>query len=214
METDMTIERSNSSSVPIEMLWIDMETTGLYADMDVPLEIGIVLTDKFGNVFGKVSKLVWETGRDFRAAVVHAEENEYVDNMHTQSGLWDDLLKNQSWDRRFIDDFMVGWLMSCGVQPHAMPMSGSSIGSLDRPFAQRHFPKLNEFLSYRNVDISSIKELCRLHRPELFETMEKELGTKADATHRVIGDCFASINEYLFYLKHFLVPLAAEVTIQ
>ena len=100
----------------------------------------------------------------------------------------------------------VDWLIEIGVPPQSLPMAGSSIGSLDRPFALTHFPNLNGFLHYRNVDISSIKEICRRRNPELYENMMRDWEANgSEPQHRVLEDCYSSYDEYQMYLREFLI---------
>lgn len=186
----------------IEMVWVDLETTGLNAELEVPLEIGVVLTDRLGTVLNEESMLIYEADHlGFMRSVELAEGHPIVNPMHTASGLWEDLETKQAWGRVHVDNYITGWLKEQRIPAGTMALSGSSVGSLDRPFIQRHFPGLNIFLSYRNIDISSIKELVKMHKPEIYTKMEIKLGSKDDATHRALDDCKASIREYQFYME-------------
>ena len=189
----------------VEMFWIDLETTGLDANWDVPLEMAVVLTDKHGNTIDSWDTLVWDDGeRQYQDA--WNEMPDIVKAMHQQSGLTaalNDPHGDAPLSRQEVDRMVVNWLARHGVEPFTLPMSGSSVGSLDRPFVIQHFPSLNKFLHYRNIDISSTKEIVRMHRPALLEDAEAELGTKADSFHRALQDTLASIKEYQFYLRHF-----------
>jgi oligoribonuclease len=190
----------------VEMVWLDMETTGLDALQDVPLEVGIILTDRWGNIVkdGKVKYLVWEDAPAFSEAVHRGRSTEVVNDMHVKSGLWDDLENETHMTRRTVDQMLISFLKNHGVEKGTMPMCGSSVGSLDRPFVIRHFPRLNKFLHYRNIDISTVKELCKLLNPEIYEQIKPFIGTKEDALHRVMDDCLASIHEYNVYQDEFL----------
>lgn len=183
-----------------EMFWIDLETTGLDAQTDVPLEIGVVLTDKYLNVVDTWQCLVWEENEKFLMAKANCIP--FVKDMHVTNGLWVDLddPHRHKLERGTIDGVLIDWLSGSGIEPGTLPMAGSSIGSLDRPFVQEHFPALNEFLHYRNIDISSVKELCRLWRPDILEAFQKEQPSEAK-WHRVLEDCAGSIEEYKFYIQ-------------
>lgn len=189
------------------MAWVDMETTGLEASKDVPLELGIILTDEWGNKINLASWLVWEENDiSFQAGVKRGHENEFVEPMHTASGLWSDLENSPDvFSRDEVDDMVVDFLLDNHVELGTLPMCGNSIGSLDRPFTLVHFPRFNKALNYRNVDMSSLKEICKMVNPGLFENLKPIIGTKADATHRVLDDCDASIREYQTYLEEFLI---------
>lgn len=184
-----------------EMAWVDIETTGLDAIVDVPLEFGIMLTDKDGNIGPWFSWLIWETNKHYANATDRATQDEIVGPMHTKSGLWEELVKRiDVFTRDQADSMIVSWLDDNGAGK--LPLCGSSIGSLDRPFILRHFPKLNERLHYRNIDNSSIKELCKMHNPRVYQKIS-EYTTKRE-THRVMEDIEDSISEYRYYLDNFL----------
>lgn len=190
----------------IKMCWVDIETTGLDAYDDVPLELGIILADEWGNELHSWQTLVWEENdKRFQKGVNRGKRNEFVNPMHEKSGLWSDLETFDTMTRDEADIEAVYFLEKLGVSKGTLAMSGNSIGSLDRPFALIHFPKLNAFLSYRNIDMSSIKEVVRLTNPGLYENLKPIIGTKENADHRVLGDCRAALEEYKAYLEEFLI---------
>lgn len=189
---------------------VDMETTGLDAELDVPLEVGIKLIDAVGYVLAEESWFVWENGDDFQRAVSRGRDNRYVDEMHTKSGLWKDLEKIDHAElphthRERVDELMCDFLMEHEVRWGTLGMMGNSIGSLDRPFTIRHFPGLNEALGYRNIDMSSFREVMKRTNPVLLENLKPILGSKEDASHRVLDDIDACITEYRAYLQEFLI---------
>lgn len=188
------------------LLWIDLETTGLSATSDVPLELGLAVTDMWGKIFAERSWLIHEENPAFSHAMARGADHEIVGPMHDKSGLWDDLTDHpdRALTRAEVDMMADNWLASQGVLPGTLPMCGSSIGSLDRPFILAHFPTLNQRFSYRNVDISSIKELCRRFNPRIFEAMPATGYDSSNAAHRVLEDIHTSIKEYQFYLDNFL----------
>lgn len=180
-----------------EMFWIDLETTGLDARSDVPLEIGIILTDRYLEVVDYYSSVIMENDFDLDSMP------DIVKVMHQRSGLLEDIARGDFFlSRERADKNIVHWLTEDhGIEKGTLPMAGSSIGSLDRPFTQQHFPRLNAFLHYRNIDISSVKELARIWSPELVDLWDEVSGGKEAATHRVIDDARNSIEEYKFYIK-------------
>lgn len=187
---------------------VDIETTGLDANADVPLELGIVLVDKMGYEVDSCKWLVWEEeDLHFQKAVQRGRENSFVNQMHTDNGLWDDLETFACYSRDGADSAAVRWLENKGVPTgkDAVGMTGNSTGSLDRPFSLVHFPKLNTYLGYRNIDISSVKELCKRLNPELWAAIEPLMGSKEDAAHRVIEDARACIKELGIYVDEFLI---------
>jgi oligoribonuclease len=183
-----------------EMLWIDLETTGLRADSCVPLELGLTLTDKWGAQLGSWKTLIWESSFvDYKART-----DNFVINMHTENGLWDDLGKFAVRTRLEAARQAVTWLESHGVEKFTLPMCGSSIGSLDRPFAIEHLHELHEFFHYRNIDVSTVRELCRLLNPTLLEKIEEDLADKYQVKHRVLEDIQDSITLYRALYENFL----------
>jgi len=185
----------------------DLETTGLNAHECIPLEVGIKIIDKEGFVFGERSWLIWEPGGEWSIKMMEGAANEFVGPMHEKSGLWDDLLEQRgkaTHTREQADLAIVDWLDEMGVRHGQLPMMGNSIGSLDRPFCLVHFPKFDKALSYRNIDISTIKELCKALNPALFENLKPIIGDKTLADHRVLGDIDACIVEYRAYIDNFL----------
>lgn len=191
----------------IKLAWVDLETTGLEANLDVPLELGIALTDEWGQHIASAEWLIWEESEAYRVGVARGMNNDFVREMHENSGLWDDLANPRlgTMTREEVDRDVCSFLQENGVKFRTLPMTGNSIGSLDRPFALVHFPLLNEALSYRNVDISTFKEVCRHVNPELFENLRDVADMKGDASHRVMDDIKASIREYAAYLDNFLI---------
>jgi oligoribonuclease len=185
---------------------VDLETTGLDAQDNIPLELGIKIIDKEGFIFNEASWLIWEPSPEWSIEMGRGAAHPIVGPMHQASGLWDDLLEQRgktTLTRRALDLEVCEWLTENNVRFGTLPMMGNSIGSLDRPFALQHFPKFNTALSYRNVDISTVKELCKANNPTLFKNLESIIGTKEDAKHRVLEDIDACIVEYQAYRDNF-----------
>ena len=187
---------------------VDMETTGLNANENVPLEIAVAIIDKDGEVLDSTECLIWEMRDDFQNAVGRAQSNDFVNAMHTKSGLWEDLnnlnhVDLSIYSRTAVDDYLTKVLRAWGCEQGKVPMLGNSIGSLDRPFALVHLPKFNEHLSYRNIDMSTVKELVKAHNPKLWENLYPIIGDKSNATHRAIDDVHACIREYQAYIENF-----------
>lgn len=191
---------------------VDLETTGLSANHDVPLEIGVKLIDKDGNDMGSREWLVWERNDEYQAAIDKGKRNEFVGPMHIASGLWQDLYDvsigaganhPDRYSRDEVDNELCDFLTEHEVRFGTIPMLGNSIGSLDRPFCLVHFPMFNGALSYRNIDMSSIKELVKVHNPTLWGNLKPIIGDKTNAKHRVMGDIDACIAEYQAYIENF-----------
>lgn len=185
---------------------VDIETTGLSAQNDIPLEVGIKLIDKEGFVFAEDSWIVWEDSNDWSIKMMRGATHPIVGPMHEKSGLWDDIVEQRgktTFTRTELDVLLAKWLVQNGATIGKVPMMGNSTGSLDRPFTLVHFPTFNEALSYRNVDISSVKELCKANNKPLFENLRKIIGDKENAKHRVLDDIDACITEYRAYRENF-----------
>ena len=191
-----------------KLCWIDLESTGLSAQNCIPLEVGLKITDAVGFVIDEAAWLIWEPGREWSIKMTEGAADEFVGPMHQKSGLWDDLVAERgknTLSRAEADLQMVYFVDQHCDNPREIPLAGSSIGSLDRPFVLEHFPKFNKTISYRNVDISSVKEICKAVNPELFENLKPIIGSKEDSQHRVLSDIDASITEYRAYLREFLI---------
>lgn len=183
-----------------EMGWIDLETTGLRADSQVPLELGLMLTDKWGAEIASWKTLIWEP--KFVSYKEHADA--FVQNMHTENELWNDLANFGTRSRHDAANAAVQWLESQGVEKFTLPMCGSSIGSLDRPFAIEHLPELHEFFHYRNIDVSTVRELCKMHNPTLMERIEADIKDGYQEKHRVLEDIQDSVLLYRALYENFL----------
>jgi oligoribonuclease len=186
------------------IVWMDKETTGLEVRTDIPLEIGIVITDREGKELSGKRSLILH--RDVIPGL--AGMNDYVTEMHTKSGLIAEINqliadeKQNAFLTRSptrVAAAMIDWLVEMGVEPGRQALAGSTI-QFDRKFLEHYMPELNAFFSYRHIDVSTIKELCRRLNPELFERRPQD-----EKAHRVISDCRASIAEYQFYKDNFFM---------
>jgi oligoribonuclease (3'-5' exoribonuclease) len=197
------------SNLKPQYVFVDLETTGLDAYEDVPLEIAFVLTDEWGTEIDAVDMLIHDGTAAFKDQIHKGKQHKIVGPMHEKSGLWKDLDNREmlpNWGGVYeVEEELIKWLQANDVPKGEIPMAGNSIGSLDRPFLIAHFPKLNQYLSYRNVDMSSFKEVCRKTNPVLYQNIEPIIGHKADASHRALDDARASVREYQTYLDEFLI---------
>lgn len=199
-------------------VFVDTEGTGLFPRVDVPLEVGVTVADRWLNPLATNSWLVKPEGWEEK----FAGAADIVRTMHVESGLIADLhalpeeysfqhhrLGNQIGDYRtaFVSFSIWEWLTEiCGLEAGQFPMAGSSIGSYDRPMWKEHFPAAEAFFSYRNIDVSSIKEVCRRANPGLFAQMQAMPEfQKSNVKHRVRDDIKASMRELDFYYNEFLV---------
>lgn len=190
-----------------KMAWIDLETTGLNSYLDVPLEIAAVITDVEGEELAHFQSLIMppEWAVKLNAAPTLVQE------MHSVSGLRKELTDawTHSMEFEYREVFrpasvaarVIRFLQTNDVQT-GLPVAGSTVG-FDRAFMSAHMPKLNEYFGHRVIDISSLKELCRLLNPKVAYA-HYEMTVNQPRAHRALPDIRASIAEYKFYRDNFL----------
>jgi oligoribonuclease len=183
------------------LVWIDCEMTGLNVEKDCLVEIAVVVTDSELNVLDPGLDLVIKPN-----PASLANMNEFVTNMHTESGLineFDSGLALEEAERKVLD-YIQRWVSD----PRQAPLAGNSIGT-DRMFINRYMPTLDEFLHYRNIDVSSIKELTRRWYPKVYFQLPKK-----DGGHRALADILESIHELKYYRKTVFVEQPGPTTEQ
>ncbi len=187
-------------------VFVDIETTGLDPKADFILEVGLKVTDERLNILGEWSSLIFN--EDWRARIAG---NNYVYQMHQKSGLIFDMDEalNDPRAHHELSPALVAyagaynWLTNTmGLAENAIPMAGNSV-QFDREFLREHMPVLHAFFTYRNTDISTLKELSRRFNPELAAAVASRF-KKEDAVHRVLPDIDSSIAELRFYMDEFL----------
>jgi oligoribonuclease len=175
------------------LVWIDLEMTGLDPAEHVILEVAALVTDRDLNVLGE--------GLDFavlRDEDVLARMEEWSQKTHNASGLVERVRAStigiEEAAQRTLQ-FVQTW-----VPPDVAPLCGNSI-SHDRRFLRREMPGVDAYLSYRNIDVSSVKELVRRWYPELLHAPQKR------ETHRALDDIRESIGELRWYRERiFIAP--------
>ena len=179
-----------SGTNEFNLVWVDMEMTGLDPDRDRVIEIAAIVTDPNLNVLAE--------GPVF---VIH-QPDEVLDGMdawnkgtHGRSGLIDRVKASNITEEQASAE-MVAFLKQF-VPAGKSPMCGNSICQ-DRRFMARHMPTLEAFFHYRNVDVSTLKELCRRWRPELIA------GFKKHQLHTALADIRESVEELRYYRQHFM----------
>lgn len=171
--------------------FVDVETTGLDLSMDFLLEVGLVITDDNLNIVESFSTPIWSMASIIR----RAEENEIVREMHTANGLLAACRDRED------DNVLELWraqniLMGIMAKYPETPMCGSSV-HFDRAMLQRWMPALEEMFHYRNIDVSTMKELAERWWPNI------ALSRPADRKlHRVIPDIEDSIAELYYYREY------------
>jgi oligoribonuclease len=181
------------------LIWIDCEMTGLDLEKDVLVEIAVLVTDSDLNVIGEGIDLVITASPEQLAGM-----NEFVTQMHTNSGLITEIPSGISVSAA--EDLIIKYLESASTVAGKSPLAGNSV-SVDRSFIARDMPRLNDYLHYRTIDVSSVKELARRWNAKVYFNSPAKTGN-----HRALGDIQDSIAELAHYRANFLIagaPLAA-----
>lgn len=191
-ETDWSPSPGAQAQHPNEMnlVWIDMEMTGLDPDRDRIIELAAIVTDAELNILAE--------GPVF---AIH-QSNEVLDGMdawnkgtHGRSGLIERVCASSVTEDEATTK-MIEFLRQ-HVPAGKSPMCGNSICQ-DRRFMARHMPRLEAFFHYRNLDVSTLKELCRRWKPELIA------GFKKHQLHTALADIRESVEELRYYREHFI----------
>ena len=172
------------------LVWVDMEMSGLDPDKDVVLEVALVVTDKDLNLVEEGPVLVVHQSD----AVLDAMDS-WNKSTHGKSGLIDKV-KASPLSEADVENQMIEF-MKRHVGERKSPMCGNSICQ-DRRFMARHLPKLEAYFHYRNLDVSTLKELAARWRPELKD------GFKKANNHTALADIHESIEELKYYREHFI----------
>jgi len=174
------------------LIWIDCEMTGLELEKDVLVEIAVLVTDSELNVIGEGIDLVIAASPEQLAGM-----NEFVTQMHTNSGLITQIPAGISVSEA--EDQIIQYLESANTVAGKSPLAGNSV-SVDRSFIARDMPRLNDYLHYRTIDVSSVKELARRWNAKVYFNSPAKTGN-----HRALGDIQDSIAELAHYRANFLI---------
>lgn len=175
------------------LIWVDLEMTGLDPDTDHILEIAVVVTDKHLNVLAEGPVVAIH-----QPPSVLAKMDEWNVSHHTKSGLVERVAESKLHDcdaEKALLEFLGDY-----VPPQKSPMCGNSICQ-DRRFMHRFMPELERYFHYRNLDVSTLKILAKLWFPGTLKSNKKK--TK----HQALSDIYDSIDELKFYREHLLVHL-------
>ena len=172
------------------LVWLDMEMTGLDPERERIIELAMIVTDS--NLVTIAESQVW---------VVHQSEaqldamDEWNKNTHGKSGLID-RVRASTLDEAAVEAAALAFVQEY-VPQRESPMCGNSIGQ-DRRFMVRYMPTLEDWFHYRNLDVSTLKELCKRWKPEVAKGFVK----KSD--HTALVDIRESIEELKYYREHFI----------
>jgi oligoribonuclease len=172
------------------LIWIDLEMTGLDPDNDLIIEIATVITDKNLNVLAQGPVLAIHQSDAALAAM-----DDWNQQHHGQSGLIGRVKAstiNDAEAEHLTIEFLKQW-----VPENTSPICGNSIGQ-DRRFLYRYMPKLEAYFHYRNIDVSTLKELAARWAPEIKDGFNKV------SSHQALDDILESIEELRYYREHFI----------
>jgi len=187
---DTTIQAAPARPNEFNLVWVDMEMTGLDPDNDRIIEVAVVVTDSNLNILaeGPVFAIhqsdalldgmdAWNKGTHGRSGLIERVKASSVTEVDAEKALID-----------FLKNF---------VPAGKSPMCGNTICQ-DRRFMARGMPKLEAFFHYRNLDVSTLKELCKRWKPEIAS------GFKKHQMHTALADIIESIEELRYYREHFI----------
>lgn len=174
------------------LIWLDLEMTGLDPDKDRILEIATVITDQYLNIIAEGPVLAIH-----RSDSVLAEMDEWCTKQHGDSGLLARVRKTRISTTK-AEQLTLEFLRQY-VPPGKSPMCGNTIGQ-DRRFLYRYMPELEQYFHYRNFDVSVLKIIARSWYPEIAKGLRKK--TK----HQALSDVYDSIAEMQYYIQHLFLP--------
>lgn len=186
------------------LVWVDLETTGLDTERDDLLEVAVIVTDQNLVMLDEpFTTVVFPTdGWTDRLLA-----NSYVRDMHTKNGLRTDVealydlnaQESVEYTRWSIDGKLRDWLRQFGDE-NTMPLAGSTI-SFDRAVMQKHLSRTERYLHYRNVDVSTVKRCVQMWYPEVYRDYVDNYQS-TDKAHRALTDLRESIAELAHYKEH------------
>ena len=172
------------------LIWIDLEMTGLIPESDVIIEIATVVTDANLNVIEEGPSLAIHQNSDLLDGM-----DDWNTNQHNQSGLVQRVIESKVSTAEAESqtlDFLIKY-----VDQGASPMCGNSICQ-DRRFLYNYMPKLEKFFHYRHIDVSTLKELAVRWKPSIISSTYKK------SRHLALSDVYDSIDELKHYKEHFI----------
>jgi oligoribonuclease len=172
------------------LVWVDMEMTGLDPDRDRIIEVAIVITDSQLNTLSQAPVLVVH-----QADAILDAMDDWNKGTHARSGLIDKV-KASTLGEGAAEEQLLAFLAQ-HVPGRTSPMCGNSICQ-DRRFLARYMPRLEAYFHYRNLDVSTLKELVKRWKPDNAKGLVKQ------GKHEALADIYESIDELKYYREHFL----------
>lgn len=172
------------------LIWLDMEMTGLDPEKERIIEVAVVVTEPDLTVVAEGPVLVVHQSDELLGAM-----DKWNTSTHGKSGLIEKV-KASGLNEGAAEDILLEFLAR-HVPAGKSPMCGNTIGQ-DRRFMVKYMPRLEEFFHYRNLDVSTLKELARRWKPEVYKGFDKK------SRHEALADIYESIDELKYYRENFL----------
>ena len=190
LTADSNTQALSLSKSDLNMVWLDCEMTGLDPEVERIIEIAVIVTCPHlqTRIEGPVFAI-------YQTDAVLNQMDAWNKGTHGKSGLVD-RVKASAIKEADAEDQLISFL-SAYVPKGTSPLCGNSIGQ-DRRFLVKYMPKLEAFFHYRNVDVSTFKELAKRWRPDVYSSFKKQ------QKHTALADVHESIDELVHYREHFL----------
>jgi oligoribonuclease len=176
------------------LVWMDLEMTGLDHTTEVIVEIATLITDDDLNIIAEGPDLVVQASDESLANM-----DPFVVNMHTKSGLLDQI-KAATMTLEEAGAQTLAFIKEHVPEERSVPLCGNSIGT-DRRFLAAYLPEIEEYLHYRSIDVSSVKELVKRWYPGVDGNRPRGQGS-----HRALDDIRESVKELVYYREHVFLP--------
>ena len=174
----------------LNLIWIDLEMTGLIPNEDRIIEVATLVTDPELNIIAEGPSIAVKQSDELMDSM-----DDWNQKHHSTTGLID-RVKNSSFDEQTAEQQTIEFLQKYS-EKNASPMCGNSICQ-DRRFLANYMPALEDFFHYRNLDVSSVKELVHRWKPDILGGFVKK------GTHEAMDDIKDSVAELIYYREHFI----------
>jgi oligoribonuclease len=179
-----------SNALETHLVWLDMEMTGLEPEKERIIEVAFVVTDLYLNTIAEGPVFVIHQSD----AVLDAMDN-WNKGTHGKSGLIDKVKASTTTEAQAQAEIIA--FLKPLIPKGKIPLCGNTIHQ-DRRFMALYMPELNDFFHYRNIDVSTLKELAKRWKPEVYKSFKKQ------QKHTALADVYESIDELKHYREHFI----------